>query len=64
LPESLLKAIKASSVKIYFTASNPFILFSPYVQAGGIDPEPSGQGSSGLVGGIQVIFLVVTSISV
>lgn len=51
LPESLLKAIKASSVKIYFTASNPFILFAPYIQAGGIDPEPSGQGSSGLVGG-------------
>ncbi len=51
LPASLLKVIKASSVKLYFTASNPFILFSPYIQAGGIDPEPSGQGSNGLVGG-------------
>ncbi len=51
LPEWLLKSIKAKSAKIYLTASNPFILFSPYIKAGGIDPEPSGQGSSGLVGG-------------
>jgi TonB-linked SusC/RagA family outer membrane protein len=51
LPETLLKKMKMSGVKVYATATNPFILFAPYLDKGGIDPESSGQGSSGLVGG-------------
>lgn len=49
--DALIKKLKMSAVKIYVTATNPFILFAPYLDKGGIDPEPSGQGSSGLVGG-------------
>ncbi len=30
------------SVRVYATASDPFILFSPYVKAGGLDPETAG----------------------
>ncbi len=30
------------SLRVYFTASDPFILFSPYVKAGGLDPETAG----------------------
>lgn len=49
--DALTKKLKMSAVKLYVTATNPFILFAPYLDKGGIDPEPSGQGSSGLVGG-------------
>ncbi|MFY7889981.1 MAG: SusC/RagA family TonB-linked outer membrane protein, partial [Spirosomataceae bacterium] len=49
--DALIKKLKMSAVKLYVTATNPFILFAPYLDKGGIDPEPSGQGSSGLVGG-------------
>lgn len=42
LDPSLVKAIKAKSFRVYATASDPFILFSPYRRAGGIDPEGTG----------------------
>lgn len=43
LPSSVLKKIGARSMRVYTTAENPFILFSPFVNKyGGIDPEVSG----------------------
>ncbi|KAA2245423.1 TonB-dependent receptor [Chitinophaga agrisoli] len=44
LPASLLKRTGASAVRIYATAEEPFILFSPYRNRyGGLDPESAGQ---------------------
>jgi TonB-linked SusC/RagA family outer membrane protein len=42
LDPSLVKRIGAKNFRVYATASDPFILFSPYRRAGGIDPEGSG----------------------
>ncbi len=49
LPRSVLSKIGAHSVRIYTTVQNPFVLFSPYMKAGGIDPEATGTGTSGFV---------------
>jgi TonB-dependent starch-binding outer membrane protein SusC len=50
LPKSLTQRIKAQSVRVYFTAQNPFLLWSPYVSKwNGVDPEPTGQGNTGAV---------------
>jgi hypothetical protein len=36
----LLEKINAKSMRVYATASNPIVLFSPYVRdAKGLDPE-------------------------
>jgi TonB-linked SusC/RagA family outer membrane protein len=32
---------KNSSIRIYATVTDPFIFFSPYLKAGGVDPEPT-----------------------
>jgi TonB-dependent starch-binding outer membrane protein SusC len=48
LKSAWAKHIKAKSIRVYATAQNPFILFSPYVKAGGIDPEPTGVGNQGI----------------
>jgi TonB-linked SusC/RagA family outer membrane protein len=42
LHPSLIKRIGAKNFRVYATAADPFILFSPYRRAGGIDPEGSG----------------------
>jgi TonB-linked SusC/RagA family outer membrane protein len=43
MPESITKRIKARSLRIYATAQNPFILFSPYRNTfHGLDPETAG----------------------
>lgn len=42
LDQSLIKRIGAKNFRVYATAADPFILFSPYRRAGGIDPEGSG----------------------
>jgi TonB-linked SusC/RagA family outer membrane protein len=42
LDPALVKAIHAKNLRVYATASDPFILFSPYRRAGGIDPEGTG----------------------
>ena len=47
LPTSFLKKLGLRSARIYTTAEDPFILFSPFVNKyGGIDPEASGSSSS------------------
>jgi TonB-linked SusC/RagA family outer membrane protein len=43
MPESITKRISARSLRVYVTAQNPFILFSPYRNIyHGLDPETAG----------------------
>ncbi|MGN6181098.1 MAG: SusC/RagA family TonB-linked outer membrane protein, partial [Mucilaginibacter sp.] len=43
LPSAIVKRIGVKSMRVYTTAENPFILFSPYVnEFHGIDPESAG----------------------
>ena len=42
LPASVTNKIGARSLRVYAIATDPFILFSPYRDAGGIDPEGAG----------------------
>jgi len=47
LPASFLKRLGIRSARVYTTAEDPFILFSPFVNKyGGIDPEASGSSTS------------------
>ena len=59
----LLRYIGAKDARIYFTAQNPFTFFSPYMDAGGLDPEATGIGAqganSGLTGGIPARALTI-----
>jgi TonB-dependent starch-binding outer membrane protein SusC len=51
LPNSIADKIRASNARVYFTVQNPFLLWSPYVfKYNGVDPEPTGQGGTGIVG--------------
>lgn len=45
---NLAKKLGAQKVKLYVAAQNPFILYSPYVKAGGVDPEATGTGNQGV----------------
>ncbi|WP_234734222.1 SusC/RagA family TonB-linked outer membrane protein [Tellurirhabdus bombi] len=47
--KKILDRLKTNSIRVYVQALNPFLLFSPYVKAGGIDPEPTGTGTSGFI---------------
>jgi TonB-linked SusC/RagA family outer membrane protein len=53
---NLISKIGCKSARIYVTCQNPFTLFSPYMDKGGLDPEPTGVGPQGanatLTGGI------------
>jgi TonB-dependent starch-binding outer membrane protein SusC len=46
--QSLLKHISAQSLRLYFTVDNVAILFSPYYNETGIDPEGTGVGNQGV----------------
>lgn len=35
-----------ASVRLYASVADPFIFFSPYIKAGGLDPEPTNNASS------------------
>lgn len=48
LSKTWAKKIGAQNVRVYLSSQNPFILFSPYVRAGGIDPEATGTGNQGV----------------
>ena len=49
-PSALLERIGFQQLRVYATAQNPFVLFSPYLKnTGGVDPEPTGTG--GGIGG-------------
>lgn len=50
IPATIAGKIGAQSLRVYFTARNPFLLYAPYVTKwNGVDPEPTGQGSTGIV---------------
>jgi hypothetical protein len=44
---NLLKNIGCKDARVYFTCQDPFTLFSPYKDAGGLDPEATGTGGQG-----------------
>jgi len=44
----ILNSVKAQFIRIYLTAQNPFVLYSPYMKAGGVDPEATGFGNTGV----------------
>ncbi len=44
----VLNRISAQSIRIYVTAENPFVLYSPYMKAGGVDPEATALGNTGV----------------
>jgi hypothetical protein len=47
IPMSILKKASISSLRVYVNATNPFIIYSPFVQDGfGPDPEGNGFGGS------------------
>jgi hypothetical protein len=51
IPAKLIQKTGLNSVKVYVTAANPFILYSPFVKSGlGFDPE--GTGTGGAIGGV------------
>ncbi|HMH24674.1 MAG TPA: TonB-dependent receptor [Puia sp.] len=64
IPSKALTRAGITSLRVYVTALNPFILYSPFVKAGyGPDPEgngyggavlPSAAGNSGAIGGAPV----------
>lgn len=39
--KDLLSDLKLNSLRIYFTVTNPLVLFSPYHKESGMDPEPN-----------------------
>jgi TonB-linked SusC/RagA family outer membrane protein len=45
---SITKKIGAQSIRVYVTAQNPWVLYSPYMRAGGVDPEATGTGNQGI----------------
>ena len=46
LPDKSINKIGVAYMRIYAIAQNPFTLFSPYLKAGGVDPEPTAEGGS------------------
>ncbi len=42
--KELLNDLKISGLRIYFTVTNPVVLFSPYHKFSGMDPEPNSTG--------------------
>lgn len=49
IPTALADRIHARSIRIYTTIINPVVLYSPYMKAGGVDPEATGTGTTGFV---------------
>ena len=44
----ILSRLKAQSIRVYVTAQNPFVLYSPYMREGGVDPEATAIGNTGV----------------
>jgi TonB-dependent starch-binding outer membrane protein SusC len=57
LPADLLNHVKISSLRIYVSCQNPFMIYAPFVKKGyGLDPEGNGYGgvSNSTLGGTPV----------
>jgi hypothetical protein len=48
IPTSLLQRAGINSLRVYVNATNPFIIYSPFVQDG-FGPDPEGNGYGGAV---------------
>lgn len=48
LPGTVLKRLHVNSLRIYLNATNPFIIYSPFVRDG-FGPDPEGNGYGGAV---------------
>lgn len=46
IPSSIADRLRVKSLRVYTTIQNPWIIWSPYVKAGGIDPEATGFGTT------------------
>jgi TonB-linked SusC/RagA family outer membrane protein len=44
----ILNSIKAQTLRVYVTAENPFVLYCPYMREGGVDPEATALGNTGV----------------
>lgn len=60
IDKEFLKDLKINSFRIYFTVTNPLVLFSPYHKFSGMDPEPNSLGNENqAVSGYQSRQLVI-----
>ncbi|WP_449398538.1 SusC/RagA family TonB-linked outer membrane protein [Chryseobacterium wanjuense] len=58
--KDFLKDLKITSFRIYFTVTNPLVLFSPYHKFSGMDPEPNSYGNENqAVSGYQTRQLII-----
>lgn len=59
--EKLLNNVGISRARLYFTVQNPFVLFSPYNDETGLDPEPNSyvRENSATTGGLPERFLSI-----
>lgn len=44
----ILQKMNIQSFRLYVSVQNPFVLYSPYMRAGGVDPEANGTGNQGI----------------
>lgn len=49
IPSALASRLRMKSLRVYTTIQNPVVLYSPYMKAGGVDPEATGYGTTGFV---------------
>lgn len=45
---ALLAKLKMQNLRAYVAIQNPFVLYSPYMRMGGVDPEATGTGNQGI----------------
>jgi TonB-linked SusC/RagA family outer membrane protein len=53
IPEKIIKRLNISGLRIYASCNNVATLFSPYMNAGGVDPQPTNYFAVENGGGIQ-----------
>ncbi len=60
LDQEFMKRVGIEKLRVYFTAQNPFVLFSPYHKQSGMDPETNSYGDENqAVASYQRRFLVI-----
>ena len=45
LDQQFMRDLGIEKLRLYVTAQNPFVLFSPYHKMSGMDPEPNSLGN-------------------
>jgi TonB-dependent starch-binding outer membrane protein SusC len=60
--QSMLKKSGIENLRLYCTVQNPFVMFSPFTKATGLDPETNSKGDENVaVAGQQRILIVGTN---